>query len=80
MVLSLKALRHLTAFAANLSLNLEPVYGILLAWVIFGENKELSPNFYMGTVVILLSIFMHPVIENQTVKNRLKRLFSRHST
>ncbi|HYG16957.1 MAG TPA: EamA family transporter [Bacteroidia bacterium] len=77
MVLSLKALKHLTAFVANLSLNLEPVYGILLAWAIFGENKELSPNFYMGTLVILLSIFLHPIVENEGVKNRVKRMLSR---
>lgn len=71
MVLALKAMKHLTAFTANLALNLEPVYGILLAWAIFGENKELSPNFYLGAVIIIFSVFLHPFIENQKVKNKL---------
>jgi drug/metabolite transporter (DMT)-like permease len=75
MILALKSLKHLTAFASNLSLNLEPVYGILLAWVIFGENKELSGNFYLGTIIILVSIFLHPVLENETVKNKIKGIF-----
>jgi drug/metabolite transporter (DMT)-like permease len=72
MVLALKAMKHLTAFTANLALNLEPVYGILLAWAIFGENKELSPNFYLGAIIIIFSVFLHPVLENPTVKNKLR--------
>lgn len=72
MVLALKALKHITAFASNLSLNLEPVYGILLAWVIFGENKELSPNFYIGAIIIILSVFMHPLLESPAFKKKMK--------
>jgi drug/metabolite transporter (DMT)-like permease len=77
MVLSLKSLKHLSAFAANLSLNLEPVYGILLAWLFFAENKELSPNFYIGAIIIICSIFMHPVLENPEMKKRLKKLMGK---
>jgi drug/metabolite transporter (DMT)-like permease len=72
MVISLKALKHLSAFATNLSLNLEPVYGILLAWVIFGENKDLSPNFYTGAIIIIFSVFLHPVLESKTLKHRIR--------
>lgn len=72
MVLALKALKHITAFASNLSLNLEPVYGILLAWVIFDENKELSPNFYIGAIIIILSVFMHPLLESPAFKKKMK--------
>lgn len=72
MVLALKALKHITAFASNLSLNLEPVYGILLAWVIFDENKELSPNFYIGAIIIILSVFMHPLLESPAFKKKMR--------
>ena len=67
-VLSLRALKHLSAFAANLSINLEPVYGILLAWVILKENKELSPGFYMGGLIILIAVFSYPVLKKKVEK------------
>jgi len=44
-ILSLRALKHLTAFATNLTINLEPVYGIILAWIILQENEELNLGF-----------------------------------
>lgn len=72
MIISLKALKHVTAFITSLSLNLEPVYGIILAWIIFNENEDVTTNFYLGAVIIILSVFMHPVLENPKVKNRLK--------
>lgn len=62
-VLSLRALQHITAFAANLTVNLEPVYGILLAIVLLQENKELDGGFYLGVLVILGAIFIYPVLK-----------------
>lgn len=63
--LSLKAMRHVSAFAINLTLNLEPVYGILLAALVFREDKELNPNFYLGMAVILLAVFSHPFLKKR---------------
>lgn len=77
MVIALKALKHLTAFASNLSLNLEPVYGIILAWLIFDENKELSPNFYLGALIIIGSVLLHPVLESPKVKNKVRKILKR---
>ncbi len=67
-VLAFRALRFLSAFTSNLTINLEPVYGILLAWVLLGENKELHPNFYVGVVIILLAVFIHPVLKSRVEK------------
>lgn len=64
-VLSLRALKHLSAFASNLTVNLEPVYGILLAWVLLNEHEELAPGFYWGVVIILLAVFSHPVLKKR---------------
>lgn len=61
-VLALRALRHLSAFTSNLAINLEPVYGIALAWLILKENEDLSGNFYWGGAIILLMIFVHPLL------------------
>ncbi len=58
--LSLVALRHLSAYSAQLAINLEPVYAILLAIPLLGEQRELSPQFYVGVAIILLAVIVHP--------------------
>lgn len=60
--LSLVALRHMTAFAAQLAINLEPVYAIVLAIALLGEQRELSGLFYVGVAIILSAVFVHPLI------------------
>jgi len=55
--LCLVALRHLSAFTAQLSVNLEPVYAIVLAAVLFSEQQELSGRFYAGVAIILGVVF-----------------------
>jgi drug/metabolite transporter (DMT)-like permease len=56
--LSMSALQRISAFTVNLSYNLEPVYGILLAFVLFREDKYLNKGFYIGFCLILLSIIL----------------------
>ena len=58
MDLSLQALKNVTAFTQNLTLNLEPVYGILLAFLVYHENKHLSDGFYLGFFLILLAVVL----------------------
>jgi drug/metabolite transporter (DMT)-like permease len=57
--LALRALRHTSAFMAQLAVSLEPVYAILLAIVLLGEQRELTPWFYLGVAVILGAVFAH---------------------
>jgi drug/metabolite transporter (DMT)-like permease len=54
--LALNALKHLSSFTVTLSVNLEPVYGIILAFIFFNENKQLQWGFYAGVGLILLSV------------------------
>ena len=54
--LSMHALRKISAFTVNLSYNLEPVYGIVLAFAVFREDKYLGGGFYIGLFWILLAI------------------------
>jgi len=63
--LNMKSLKHLSAYITMLTMNLEPVYGILLAWIIFREDKELNIGFYVGALVILSAVFVHPVFERK---------------
>lgn len=60
--LQLKALQKISAFTANLTYNLEPVYGIILAFIFFGENKSLHPGFYIGLLLILLAIALQMIL------------------
>jgi drug/metabolite transporter (DMT)-like permease len=55
---SVNALQKLTAFTVNLSFNLEPVYGILLAFFIYHENKDLGWSFFTGLTLIVLALFL----------------------
>ena len=60
--LSLVALRHMSAFAAQLAVNLEPVYAIVLAIVLLGEQHELTPWFYGGVAIILGAVLAYPLV------------------
>lgn len=70
MDLSLQALQKVSAFTQNLTLNLEPVYGIILAFVVYKENKYLSQWFYLGFALIFLAV----VLQMMRVINGRKKL------
>jgi drug/metabolite transporter (DMT)-like permease len=61
--LSLVALRKLSAFSAQLAVSLEPVYAVVLAMVLLGEQRELGLQFYAGLVIILGSVFVHAALQ-----------------
>ncbi|WP_028919632.1 DMT family transporter [Pseudoxanthomonas suwonensis] len=64
--LSLVALRHLSAYSVQLVTNLEPVYAIVLAALLLGEQRELTPLFYLGVAVILGAVFLDPLLARRT--------------
>lgn len=57
-LLQIQALKHISAFTVNLSYNLEPIYSIILAIIIFGEAKELTVTFFIGLGIIMLSVLL----------------------
>ncbi len=59
-MLWLQALRHVSAFTTQLTLNLEPVYAIVLAALLFHEYRQLTPSFYVGVAVIIATVFLQP--------------------
>jgi len=72
--LSMKALTKISAFTVNLSYNLEPVYGILLAFLVFREDKHLNGGFYTGFFLIILSI----VLQMMRLWRRQKKVSGGH--
>lgn len=64
-LLATRSLKHLSAFATNLTVNLEPIYGIVLAVVILKENKVLPPSFYVGSATILIAVLSYPFLKKR---------------
>jgi drug/metabolite transporter (DMT)-like permease len=56
---SLATLRHLSAFTAQLAINLEPVYAIAIAVLFLGEARELDAMFFLGVAIVLAAVFGH---------------------
>jgi drug/metabolite transporter (DMT)-like permease len=63
----MKLLRKISAFMLNLSINLEPIYGIVLAYLVFGEKEKMTAGFYIGGVLILASVLLYPVLKRGKV-------------
>jgi drug/metabolite transporter (DMT)-like permease len=61
-VMALTALRVLPAFGTQLVVNLEPIYTILLAIPLFGEQRELDARFYLGVAIVVGVVFVYPVM------------------
>jgi drug/metabolite transporter (DMT)-like permease len=65
--LSLVAQRHLSAFAATLAVNMEPVYAIFLAILFFHEQQQVQGRFYLGVAIIFLVVFSHPLLAQKRI-------------
>jgi drug/metabolite transporter (DMT)-like permease len=59
--LFMKALQKIPAFTVNLSYNLEPIYGIAMAFLIYREDKEVGPGFYYGFSLIIAAVVLQTV-------------------
>ena len=68
---SVKVMKVLSPYTVMLSINLEPIYGIILALIIFGDKEKMSSEFYYGALIILLSVVLNGIIKNR------KQLISR---
>jgi len=69
-----KIMKHLSAYIVALTINLEPVYGILMAYFLFGETEHMTGGFYLGTTIILLSVLGFPLYHFYRRKKERKQL------
>ena len=60
---SVDLLKHVSSFTLMLNVNLEPVYGIILASLIFGDSEHMTPVFYIATTVMILSILVNGILK-----------------
>lgn len=64
-IASVNLMKHLSPYTINLTVNLEGVYGIILAGILFHENKDLSITFYVGFGIILSVIFLNALLKQK---------------
>jgi len=59
---TIELMRRISAFRVNLTINLEPIYGIVLAFLIFGESEKMSGGFYIGAIIVFMAVFAYPYL------------------
>jgi len=72
-VAGVSVMRELSAFRVALITNLEPVYGILMSFLFFGDLKKMTPGFWVGAVVILSTIFLFPIAKTQIAQRKSRQ-------
>jgi drug/metabolite transporter (DMT)-like permease len=69
-VAGVSVMRELSAFRVALITNLEPVYGIIMSFIFFGDMNKMSLGFWIGAVIILSTIFLYPVAHKQISRRK----------
>ena len=62
-VMSVEVMKHLTPYSVMLSINMEPIYGIVLAIIFLNESENMSYEFYIGFLLIFISIILNGIIK-----------------
>lgn len=62
---SIRLMKYITPFTLVLTVNLEPIYGIIMAYFIFGESEHMSPVFYIASLVMILAIVANGIIKTR---------------
>ena len=66
---SVKVMKFLSPFTVMLTINLEPIYGIILALLIFKDGEEMTPLFYVGALVILATVIANGIVKSYKKSN-----------
>ena len=62
-VISVEVMKHLTPYSVMLSINMEPIYGIVLAIVFLNESENMSYEFYIGFLLIFISVILNGILK-----------------
>ena len=72
-IVSVKIMKYLTPYTVMLTINLEPIYAIVLALFIFGDKEKMNPEFYFGAFIVLFVVLLNGIIKNKnTIKSKFK--------
>lgn len=67
-IVSVNIMKYISPFTVMLTINLEPVYGIILALLIFGEKEKMSSAFYIGALIILATVITNGILKSKKTK------------
>lgn len=62
-IASVHVMRHISPYTVMLTINLEPIYGIILALIVFGEKEKMSSGFYIGALIILITVILNGIVK-----------------
>jgi drug/metabolite transporter (DMT)-like permease len=66
-IVSVKVMKYLSPYTVMLTINLEPVYAIILALFIFGDKEKMNPEFYLGACIVLGVVLINGIIKNKSI-------------
>lgn len=77
-LISVDVMKYISPYTVMLTINLEPIYAIIMALIIFGEKEKMNPEFYLGAGIVLFVVLLNGLIKNKTailskIKQRLLR-------
>jgi drug/metabolite transporter (DMT)-like permease len=73
---AVEVMRHISPFTVILSYNLEPLYGIALAMILFSENEQMSTQFYIGALLVLTAVLFDAILKNSKYRKRKRRIIT----
>ena len=62
---AVELMKKVSVFLIQLTLNLEPVYGIIMAVIIFGAAEKMGLSFYLGTLIIISAVASYPILQKE---------------
>ena len=65
-IASVAVMKHLSPYTIMLTINLEPIYGIVLAFMVFGSEEKMNPAFYFGAMLILTTVILNGILKTRT--------------
>ncbi|CAL2084163.1 DMT family transporter [Tenacibaculum sp. 190524A02b] len=72
-IASVRVMKYVTPYTVMLTINLEPVYAIILALLIFGEKEQMNTEFYFGAVIVLLVVLLNGLLKNNLFSKVIRK-------
>jgi len=73
-IASVRVMKYLSPYTVMLTINLEPIYAIILALIIFGEKEKMNPTFYFGALIVFGVVLVNGIIKNKaTIKQKFQQ-------
>ena len=73
-IASVRVMKYLSPYTVMLTINLEPIYAIILALIIFGEKEKMNPAFYFGALIVFGVVLVNGIIKNKaTIKQKFQQ-------